>query len=165
MSGVRWLEPEEQRAWRAFLTATRAVFEQLDRQLQRDSGMPLTYYDTLVQLSEASDRMLRMSELADRVRASPSRLSHAVARLEEKGWVRRVDCPTDRRGQYAVLTDEGFEALAAAAPGHVEAVRTLLFDALTPSEVEQVRSISEAVLARAGAEDELSSAADGRTSD
>lgn len=162
MSDVRWLEPEEQRAWRAFLTATRAVFEQLDRQLQRDSGMPLTYYDILVQLSEASDRMLRMSELADRVHASPSRLSHAVARLEEKGWVRRVDCPTDRRGQYAVLTDEGFEALAAAAPGHVQAVRELLFDALTPSEVEQVRAISEAVLARAGAEEELSSAADGR---
>lgn len=162
MSETRWLNAEEQRIWRSFLAVSRAVFEELDRQLQRDSGMPLAYYDILVQLSEAPDRMLRMSELADRVHSSPSRLSHAVARLEEKGWVQRVDCPTDRRGQYAVLADEGFEVLAAAAPGHVEAVRGLLFDALTPEQVEQLREISEAVLDRARADDEGSSPAEGR---
>lgn len=162
MSETRWLNAEEQRIWRSFLAVSRAVFEELDRQLQRDSGMPLAYYDILVQLSEAPDRMLRMSELADRVHSSPSRLSHAVARLEEKGWVQRVDCPTDRRGQYAVLADEGFEVLAAAAPGHVEAVRGLLFDALTPEQVEQLREISEAVFDRARADDEGSSPAEGR---
>lgn len=162
MSETRWLDVEEQRIWRSFLAVSRAVFEGLDRQLQRDSGMPLAYYEILVQLSEAPDRMLRMSELADRVHSSPSRLSHAVARLEEKGWVQRVDCPTDRRGQYAVLSDEGFEVLAAAAPGHVEAVRGLLFDALTPEQIEQLREISEAVLDRARAGDEGSSPAEGR---
>lgn len=162
MSETRWLDVEEQRIWRSFLAVSRAVFEGLDRQLQRDSGMPLAYYEILVQLSEAPDRMLRMSELADRVHSSPSRLSHAVARLEEKGWVQRVDCPTDRRGQYAVLSDEGFEVLAAAAPGHVEAVRGLLFDALTPEQIEQLREISEAVLDRARADDEGSSPAEGR---
>lgn len=137
--------------WRTFLAAARAVFEDLDRQLQRESGMPLAYYDILVQLSEAPDWMLRMSELAERVHHSPSRLSHAVARLEEKGWVRRVDCSTDGRGLYAVLAERGFDALAAAAPGHVETVRTLLFDPLTPQQVEQVREIGEAVLSRARA--------------
>lgn len=162
MSETRWLDAEEQRIWRSFLAVSRAVFEGLDRQLQRDSGMPLAYYEILVQLSEAPDRMLRMSELADRVHSSPSRLSHAVARLEEKGWVQRVDCPTDRRGQYAVLADEGFEVLAAAAPGHVEAVRGLLFDALTPEQIEQLREISEAVLDRARADDKGSSPAEGR---
>lgn len=164
MGETRWLDAEEQRIWRSFLAVARAVFEELDRQLQRDSGMPLAYYDILVQLSEAPDRMLRMSELAERVHASPSRLSHAVARLEEKSWVRRVDCPTDRRGQYAVLADEGFEVLAAAAPGHVEAVRELLFDALTPEQLDQLREISEAVLHRTRAEDERSSSAEGRAS-
>lgn len=162
MSETRWLGVEEQRTWRLFLAASRAVFEELDRQLQRDSGMPLAYYEILVGLSEVPDWTLRMSELAERVHASPSRLSHAVARLEEKGWVQRVDCPTDRRGQNAVLADEGFAVLAAAAPGHVEAVRGLLFDALTAEQVDQLRAISEAILSQAGAEQEVSSPAEGR---
>lgn len=78
--------------------------------------------------------------LADRAQCSQSRLSHAVARLEECGWVRRERCPDDRRGNFAVLTDEGFGAIAAAAPGHVEEVRRSLFDVLTP---DQVRSLDE----------------------
>ena len=147
MDDVRWLTADEQRMWRAFLTATRFLADALDRQLQRDSGMPHTYYEILVRLSEAPDRTLRMSQLADRAGSSRSRLSHAVARLEEMGWVRREECDTDRRGQRAVLTDEGFAALAAAAPGHVEEVRSRLLDALSPEQVTQLRTISEAVLA------------------
>lgn len=162
MSETRWLDADEQHTWRLFLAASRAVFEELDRQLQRDSGMPLAYYEILVGLSEAPGWTLRMSELAERVHASPSRLSHAVARLEEKGWVRRVDCPTDRRGQNAVLAHEGFEVLAAAAPGHVEAVRGLLFDALTAEQVDQLRAISEAVLGRVRADGEAASPAEGQ---
>ncbi len=146
MAETRWLTDDEQRAWRAYLGATRRVFEELDRELQRDAGMPHTYYTILVALSEAPDRTLRMSQLADASGSSRSRLSHAVARLEENGWVRRRSCPSDRRGALAVLTDEGFAALAAAAPGHVAGVRRHLFDRLTPDQVHQLRCISERVL-------------------
>ncbi|MDG4798869.1 MarR family transcriptional regulator [Micromonospora sp. WMMD1082] len=145
---TRWLDPDEQRTWRAFLAASRALMETLDRELQRDANMPHAYYEILVCLSEAPERRLRMSELADATGSSRSRLSHAVSRLEAAGWVRRDDCPTDRRGQLALLTDEGFAALAAAAPGHVEGVRRHLFDALSPAQVDQLRRISEALTDR-----------------
>ncbi|MBX7268218.1 MarR family transcriptional regulator [Micromonospora sp. Llam7] len=145
---TRWLDPNEQRTWRSFLAASRALMDTLDRELQRDAGMPHAYYEILVRLSEAPARRLRMSELADASGSSRSRLSHAVARLEAAGWVRREDCPTDRRGQIALLTDEGFAALAAAAPGHVEGVRRHLFDALRPAQVDQLRRISEALTER-----------------
>lgn len=145
---VRWLDAEEQRTWRAFLGATRLLFDALDRQLQRESGMPHAYYEILVRLSEAPARTLRMSELAQRSQSSRSRLSHAVARLAETGWVRREPCPEDARGALAILTDEGFAALAAAAPGHVEAVRRYLFDPLSSAQVAQLRAISEAIIER-----------------
>ena len=88
-----------------------------------------------------------MSELADRTRSSRSWLSHAVARLEERGWVERRNCPTDKRGQLAVLTDKGFAALAAAAPDHVSAVRQYVIDALTPDQVSQLDEIGRAIVA------------------
>jgi len=147
---VRWLNDDEQATWRAFLEANRIVFEQIETQLQRQSGVPHTYYEILVRLSEAPDRSLRMSELASRSFSSRSRLSHAVARLSEMGWVERVDCPTDRRGQIARLTETGFAGLAQAAPGHVETVRKQIFDALSPDQVGALRSISEALLKHAG---------------
>jgi DNA-binding MarR family transcriptional regulator len=109
--------------------------------------MPHAYYEILVRLSEKDDRAMRMAELADATRVSASRLSHAIARLEERGWVRRQYCPTDRRGQIAVLTDTGFEALAAAAPGHVEAVRRALFDTLDDDQIRQLGEISESLAA------------------
>ncbi|MET8349133.1 MULTISPECIES: MarR family transcriptional regulator [unclassified Micromonospora] len=140
---TRWLDSDEQRTWRAFLTASRALMDTLDRELQRDAGMPHAYYEILVRLSEAPDRRLRMSDLAEATGSSRSRLSHAVARLEAAGWVRREECATDRRGQVALLTDAGFATLAAAAPGHVEGVRRHLFDALSPAQVDQLRRISE----------------------
>src|SRR5688500_10882215 len=144
---TRWLDPDEQRTWRAYLTASRALMEALDRELQRDAGMPHAYYEILVRLSETPQRQLRMSELAEATGSSRSRLSHAAARLEAAGWIRREECPTDRRGQIAVLTDEGFATLAAAAPGHVEGVRRHLFDALSPAQVDQLRRISETLAA------------------
>jgi DNA-binding MarR family transcriptional regulator len=145
MGGPRWLDEAEQRTWRAFLTATQLLFEQLDHELQRDANIPHGYYEILVRLSEAPDRTLRMSQLAERSQSSRSRISHAVARLEEAGWVRRETCPTDRRGYMAVLTDDGLAALAAAAPGHVEGVRSHLFDPLSEEQVAHLRSISESV--------------------
>ncbi|PZF92221.1 MarR family winged helix-turn-helix transcriptional regulator [Micromonospora deserti] len=143
---TRWLDEDEQRTWRAFLAASRALMETLDRELQRDAGMPHAYYEILVRLSEAPRRRLRMSDLAEASGSSRSRLSHAVARLEAAGWVRREECPTDRRGQLAVLTDGGFAALTAAAPGHVEGVRRHLFDALSPAQVDQLRRISDTLV-------------------
>jgi DNA-binding MarR family transcriptional regulator len=150
MAGTRWLSTEEQETWRSFLCACHAFFSAVEAQLQRDSGMPHTYYEILVRLSESPGHALRMSQLAEVTSASKSRASHAVARLEERGWVRRVDCATDRRGQIAELTDEGYAALSAAAHGHVEQVRRSLFDALTPEQVTQLRAISEAVIAAGG---------------
>lgn len=146
MTGTRWLDADEQRAWRAFLAASRLLHAQLDRELQHDSGIPHPYYEILVRLSETPDRTLRMSDLADASDSSRSRLSHAVARMEEAGWVVRESCPTDRRGSFARLTDAGFCALSAAAPSHVSSVRRLLIDRLTPEQVEQLRLISEAIL-------------------
>jgi DNA-binding MarR family transcriptional regulator len=144
---TRWLDADQQRAWRAYLGAVARVHAGLDAQLQADAGMPHGYYEILVRLSESPDRRMRMSALADAASSSRSRLSHAVAQLETRGWVRREACPEDRRGQVAVLTDEGFAALAAAAPGHVEEVRRLLVDKLSPAQVRQLREICEAVLA------------------
>ncbi len=142
------MDVEEQRTWRSFLTANQLLFEQLDHELQRDANIPHGYYEILVRLSEAPDRTLRMSQLAERSQSSRSRISHAVARLEEVGWVRRETCATDRRGSLAVLTEKGFSALAAAAPGHVEGVRRHLFDGLSAEQVGQLRAISEAVADR-----------------
>jgi DNA-binding MarR family transcriptional regulator len=119
---------------------SRLLLDALDRQLQRDSGMPHAYYLILAMLSEAPDRTLNMGQLAEIAHSSPSRLSHAVSRLEEAGWVRRSKRPPDRRTTLAQLTDEGFDVLATAAPGHVEEVRQLVFDRLTPA---QLRVLSE----------------------
>ncbi|GAA4982699.1 MarR family transcriptional regulator [Kineococcus glutinatus] len=144
--GTRWLSAQEQRTWRTFLSASQLLFDRLDRQLQHEAGIVHTYYEMLVRLSEAPERSLRMSELAASSLSSRSRVSHAVARLEDRGWVRRDSCPTDGRGLVAVLTDEGYAALSAAAPGHVECVRDNLFDLLAPEEVRQLEAISSRLL-------------------
>ena len=145
---TRWLNPDEQGTWRAFLSVVELLDQALDAELQRDAGMPHAYYQILAMLSEAPRRRLRMSELAGVVNASQSRISHAVSRLEDRGWVRRERIEEDRRGLVAVLTDAGFAALAAAAPGHVEAVRHHVFDALTPEQVRGLREVCEALLDR-----------------
>ncbi len=143
---TRWLTADEQRAWLAWLGAAELVMGSLDAQLQRDAGFPHAYYAILAQLSHAPDHTLRMSDLANVVNASASRLSHAVGKLEERGWVTRAPCPTDRRSTLATLTDRGFAVLAEQAPGHVAAVRKSLFDALTPEQVRQLEQICTAVV-------------------
>jgi DNA-binding MarR family transcriptional regulator len=143
----RWLSVAEQAVWRSYLAATQLLSDRLDQELQRDAGIPHAYYEVLVRLSEVPDRQIRMSALADLSLSSRSRLSHAVARLEEAGWVRRESCPTDKRGQVAILTDAGFDALAAAAPAHVEGVRQHLFDPLSAEQVTQLGEICSTILA------------------
>lgn len=145
---TRWLSKEQQRAWRAYIEAVRLLQDSLDAQLQAEADMPHAYYEILVRLSESPDRKLRMAELASGTQSSRSRVSHAVSRLEERGWVRREPCASDRRGQLAVLTDEGFAALAAAAPGHVAQVRATVIDALS---AEQLRALADASCAIAAA--------------
>ncbi|MEV6169394.1 MarR family transcriptional regulator [Streptomyces sp. NPDC051954] len=141
----RWLTPEEQRTWRFYVHATYLLEDHLDRQLQRDAGMPHIYYGLLVSLAESPGRRLRMTELAMTAKITRSRLSHAVARLEKNGWVRREDCPSDKRGQFAVLTEAGVEELRRTAPGHVEAVRQALFDRLTPQQQKSLGEIMQII--------------------
>ena len=143
---TRWLNEREQRTWRGFLTAARLVFDLVERQLQRDAGLPHGYWEVLVRLSETPGRALRMSELAETTLFSRSRLSHAISRMEQAGWVRRRTCAHDRRGQLAELTGEGMAVLEATAPGHVEQVRSLLFDGLTREQQEALREVSEAIV-------------------
>ena len=143
---ARWLDEDEQVTWRTYLAASKAIGEAIESQLQRDVDIPHTYYEILVRLSEAPGRRLRMSQLADLCLASRSRLSHAVTRLEERGWVSRHACPDDGRGMLAAITDEGQAALADAAPGHVNAVREQIFDRLSADQIKQLREIGEAIL-------------------
>lgn len=148
MATTRWLTAEEQRAWRAYLESTKVLFDALDRQLQREADMPHAYFEVLVRLSEAPHRSLRMSELAELTLSSRSRLSHAVARLEERGWVVRTKHATDGRGQIATLTDAGFAVLEAAAPNHVETVRRYVIDGLSADQLDQLTAIAESIIAR-----------------
>ena len=142
---TRWLSASEQHDWRAFYYSAVRLLEAIDRDLLQEFGIPHGYYDVFVRLSEAPDHSMRMSELATATHSSRSRLSHAVARLEEQGWVERVDCLTDRRGQVAHLTQAGLALLRQAAPHHVESVRRLLVDAITPEQFHELGQIGRIV--------------------
>lgn len=131
---TRWLSEDEQRNWRAWLAASQLLNDRLSRDLQEQHGLTITDYEILVNLSEAPDRRLRMSELADATLASRSRLTHQIDRMVKAGLVARESCIDDRRGSFAVLTDEGWSALVAAAPDHVESVRRHLIDVLSSEE-------------------------------
>lgn len=140
-TGTRWLSREEQGVWRAYLVATSMLSARLADDLEAATGLTSADYELLVQLSESEGRRLRMTALASRSLSSKSRLSHAVSRLETRGWVRREQCDDDRRGAWAVLTEEGFAVLEAAAPIHVENVRRHLLDPLSDTQVEQLGRI------------------------
>ncbi len=143
----RWLNDDEQCAWRAYLTATARLQQRLDRDLQQKSGMPHAYYMILAMLSEAPERGMRMTDLAEVLSSSPSRLSHAIRKLVDLGWIRKDSDPADGRVTWACLTEEGMRVIVEAAPGHVTTVVDALFDRLTPEQVEQLREISTAMLA------------------
>jgi DNA-binding MarR family transcriptional regulator len=156
MTGTRWLSEDERRTWRTFVMATKLLLDQLEHELDEQAEVPSHHYEVLARLAEVPERRLRMSDLADLSQSSRSRLSHSIARLESLGWIRREACQTDRRGAFAVLTDEGFSALEAAAPVHVEGVRTHFFDQLDVAQLEELRRISERVLEHLVAVKELS---------
>ncbi len=147
MADVRWLSDHEQGVWRAYLDVMRLLMDRMQRQLVEDSGLTSGEYEVLVQLSEAPERQLRMSELADRIVNSRSRLTHTVGRMEARGMVLRQPCADDGRGVMCILTDDGYEALVKAAPGHVESVRAALFDPLTDDDVVALGAVMEKVRA------------------
>jgi DNA-binding MarR family transcriptional regulator len=141
----RWLTDEEQQAWRATVHLSQLLMRQLDRDLT-EYGLNGRDYEILVELSEAPDQRLRMTDLADATSQSRSRLSHQISRMEQRGLVRRDDCEGDKRGTFAVLTDGGAKAIERAAPSHVENVRRHFVDRLTTHQLDEVRSAFQPVV-------------------
>ena len=143
---TRWLDDDEQQAYLGLVAVAELLPGALDAQLRRDSGLTHFEYLVLAMLSEATERTLRMTSLAQRTNATLPRLSHVVRRLEERGLVERFPCPEDGRATNARLTEAGWDTIVDAAPGHVETVRRLAFDPLTPTQVAQLRRISDSLL-------------------
>jgi DNA-binding MarR family transcriptional regulator len=133
MTGM-WLNTDEQRVWRTYVRMSSLLPAQLNRQLQQDSGLTLPEYEVLVQLSEAPEGRLRPFQICEALTWEQSRLSHQLTRMQHRGLVAREECEADGRGAFVVLTAAGAEAIAAAAPGHVAAVRALIFDRLTDAQ-------------------------------
>jgi DNA-binding MarR family transcriptional regulator len=144
----RWLDDEQQAAWRAFAGAMVKLRWALEGQLQADAGLSFIEYHVLARLSENTGNTMRMSELAEVTDSSLSRLSHLVKRLERRDLVRREPDPTDGRYTNAILTDAGLRLLVASAPAHVAKVRELVFDALTPEQLRELRTVSERIVGR-----------------
>ena len=143
-SSTRWLSSGQQKVWRAWLDAVARIDSHLDEVL-RPFGLDLGEYEILVRLSEAPERRMRMSDLADAARQSRSRLTHTVARMEKKGLVTRMPCPNDRRGVIAALADDGYALLVEAAPDHVASVREVLVDVVDPADFEALGRAMNAV--------------------
>ena len=145
-SEPRWLDAEERQTWLALVAMLIKLQSALDTQLQRDAGISHFEYQVLAALSEAPERTLRMSMLAWVSEGSLQRLSQVVGRLEKRGWVRRTPDPADGRYTLAILTEEGWAKVVATAPGHVGAVRGLVFDSLTKAQSRQLRDIGRRVV-------------------
>ena len=143
---TRWLSEDEQRSWRAWIAANLLIRDRLGRDLQEQCGLTLADYEIMVRLSETADRRLRMSELADLTLSSRSRLSHQIDRMQKAGYVDRQECTDDRRGYFAVLTDEGFRTLEQAAPKHVDSVRRRIVDVLTPEEFAEFGRLNQKLI-------------------
>jgi len=143
---ARWLTPEEQHTWVAVAGLLLQLPGVLDAQLQRDSDLSMFDYLVLSYLSMAQDRTLRMSELAQLANGSLSRLSNVASRLERRGWLRRYPDPDDGRYTNAALTEEGWDLVVRAAPGHVAAVRHYVIDPLTAAQARTLRAAAERIL-------------------
>jgi DNA-binding MarR family transcriptional regulator len=145
---VDWLTSDELHSWLSVVRLMTWLPWSIDQQLQRDSGLKMVEYQVLAMLSGRPERTMRMSALAEVTNASLSRLSHLVDRLEKKGWVRREADPNDGRFTNAILTEDGFEMLAAAAPAHVRHVRSLVIDVLTPEQLRRLGRDAARIMAR-----------------
>ncbi|WP_093336205.1 MarR family winged helix-turn-helix transcriptional regulator [Pseudonocardia ammonioxydans] len=145
---TRWLDEREQTTWRSYLRMQSRLHAELHRRLQAESGLSLADFDVLVALTDRPDERARVLELATSLDWEKSRLSHHLARMQKRGLIGREECDDDGRGNYVVLTADGRAAIDAAAPGHVETVRELVFDALPADDLAALGRIAEAVLTR-----------------
>ena len=148
----RWLNPAEMKAWRQYIIASRRLLDALDEDLAAHD-LSMADYEVLAQLSDAPDRAMRMSELAEVAMISRSRLSRRIKVMEQAGWVRREPCPDDKRGSFAIMTPKGWKAIVAAAPDHVESVRTRFLDALDKGDQKILADIFERVTERVKGQD------------
>lgn len=153
VSEPRWLSSEERDVWLSLVAVMMKLPAALDAQLQRDAGLSHFEYMVLAGLSEAPVRTRRMSDLAGFTESGLPRLSQVVGRLEKRGWVRRSTDPSDGRITLATLTDGGWEKITQTAPGHVEAVRALVFDPLTKAQSRQLGSIGKRIMGAIDPED------------
>lgn len=144
---TRWLSDAEQTAWRRLIAVVQLLPHQLDIRMREHHGLTMHEYWVLAMLSESPGGALRMRELAKRSTVSPSRLSHTVSRLQERGWVTREQSTSDRRGQTATITAEGVRVVRETAPAHVSDVRQLVFDQLSPDQVAQLSAVCDQLLA------------------
>lgn len=144
--GTRWLDGDEQQQWYAFAYVLTQLPAALEAQMQREAGIAHFDYVVMSALSGMPERTLRMSELAQYAGSTITRLSNVVIRLEKRGWVRRHPDPSDGRATLATLTDEGMDKVTATAPGHVDAVRRLVFDPLTKAQQRQLGAVSQRIL-------------------
>jgi DNA-binding MarR family transcriptional regulator len=150
MNTSSWLTEQQQRVWRRWLAATAQLPAALHRELQADAGLSLPDFEVLVQLTESSEGRLRVNDLARALSWEKSRASHHLTRMERRGLVEREECRDDGRGAFVVLTPEGRTAIERAAPGHARAVRSLVFDDLTGTELEALESALGKLLVRLG---------------
>jgi DNA-binding MarR family transcriptional regulator len=133
-------------AWRSFLLAHAQVVRELERELQDEQQLALTDYDVLVQLAAAGEHRLRMSELADRLLLSRSGATRLVDRMVAGGLVERASCESDRRGQWASLTDEGLQRLRAATPTHLRGVKRHFLDRLSPQDLADLERMLDPIV-------------------
>ncbi len=153
VTGTRWLTDAEQHAWRSYVSMQTQLNARLSKQLQADSELSHADFAVLVQLTDTPEERVRVFELARALEWEKSRVSHHLARMQKRGLIAREECPSDARGAFIVLTPQGRAAIENAAPRHVETVRRLVFDALTPEQVKALAAISEQVLARLAEEE------------
>jgi DNA-binding MarR family transcriptional regulator len=140
----KWLNPREMKAWRSYIIASRRLLDALDADLS-GHDLSMADYEVLAQLSDAPDRRMRMSELAEISMLSKSRLSHRMKVMEKAGWVKREECESDKRGYFAVMTEKGWKAIVKAAPDHVDSVRNRFVDHLTVKDQEELAKIFDRV--------------------
>lgn len=147
-SDFRWLTAEEQRVWRRWMTLNAQLSATLQRELQDDAGLSTQDYEVLVHLTDSPEGRTRVTDLARLMQWERSRVSHHVTRMERRRLVQRLECAEDGRGAFVVITPQGRAAIEQAAPGHVNAVRRLVFEALSPEEVDAFGIIIEKALAQ-----------------
>ena len=146
-SDVRWLTAQEERVWRRWLTLNARLSATLQKELHDDSGLSMPDFEVLVHLTDSPEGRIRVTDLARLLQWERSRVSHHVTRMERRHLVQRVECTEDGRGAFIVITRRGRAAIEQAAPGHVETVRRLVFDVLSPAEVDALAMIIEKALA------------------